>query len=674
MPNFTGQSIGRYHILEQLGEGGMATVYKAYDTRLEREVAVKVIRLDQFTPATLGRVLKRFEREAKALGRLIHPNIVHVNDYGEHEGVPYLVMDYLPGGTLKPRLGQPMPWEEAVRLLIPIAQALEYAHEQAIVHRDVKPSNILLTVKGQPMLTDFGIAKLLEGEQTQSLTGSGVGVGTPEYISPEQWTGQAGPLADLYSLGVVLYELVTGRKPYTADTPAAIMLKQATSPLPRPRQFVPGLPEAVEKVLFKALAKEPGNRYPDMDTFIRALEGLLSRQPARPPSRQVLPPVPLKKPLPSKSKVTDSQATFEPMETQTNPEPKRLPEALLEQTLDLRTQPPIARRYWMIGLVVLGVVGIGVLGGLLLKKPTTFFLTSTPIVTQTPTGTQASMETHTPTSTLTPNPTDTPTITPTPGIGTTWTRPADKMVMVFVPEGSFNMGTTKNQAQEECKKVANSCYIDRYADAQPAHNVFLNAFWIDKTDITNYMYALCVQAGSCQPPHSTNSKTRSSYYGNSQYDNYPVIYVNWGNANDYCAWAGGRLPSEAEWEKAARGTDGRRFPWGFIDPNCTLANYISFCAGDTTSVDNQSSGASPYGALDMAGNVWQWVADWYAFSYYSYSPQENPTGPETGQERVLRGGDWSSITLQTLSFFRLRRNPLSDEYSTGFRCARSINP
>jgi branched-chain amino acid transport system substrate-binding protein len=276
MPNLTGQSIGRYRIIEQLGEGGMATVYKAYDSRLERDVAIKVIRIDQFAPAVLERVLKRFEREAKALARLTHTNIVHVNDYGEHEGIPYLVMDYLPGGTLKQRLGKPMSWQQAVHLLLPIAEALDYAHDQNIIHRDVKPSNILLTQRGQPMLTDFGIAKILEGEDTTGLTGTGMGLGTPEYMAPEQWTGQAGPLSDLYSLGVVLYELVTGRKPYTADTPAAIMLKQANDPLPRPRQFAPDLPEAMEKVLFKALAKQPEDRYQSMGEFTAALDKVLT--------------------------------------------------------------------------------------------------------------------------------------------------------------------------------------------------------------------------------------------------------------------------------------------------------------------------------------------------------------------------------------------------------------
>ena len=273
MSNLIGKSLGRYHILEQLGEGGMATVYKAYDTRLETDVAVKVIRTENLTLGTMERTLKRFEREAKSLARLTHPNIVKVTDYGEHEGKPYLVMPNLPGGTLKDRIKQgPIPWQEAVRLLLPIAQALEYAHEQNIIHRDVKPSNILLTSKGQPMLTDFGVAKLFDMDATADLTGTGMGVGTPEYMAPEQWQGQVSAQTDVYALGVVLYEMVTGRRPYTADTPAALLLKQATEPLPRPKSFVPSLPESVEKVLFKALAKRLEARYRDMSAFANALE------------------------------------------------------------------------------------------------------------------------------------------------------------------------------------------------------------------------------------------------------------------------------------------------------------------------------------------------------------------------------------------------------------------
>jgi serine/threonine protein kinase len=280
MSNLINQSLGRYHILEQLGEGGMAIVYKAYDTRLERDVAVKVIRTEKLTIETMGKTLKRFEREAKALAKLTHPNIVPITDYGEHEDKPYLVMPHLPGGTLKQLLkGKPMPWEDAVRLLIPIARALHYAHQQGIIHRDVKPSNILITQSGEPMLTDFGIAKILiDTDETADLTGTGMGVGTPEYMSPEQFQGKGvDARTDIYSLGVLLYEIVTGRKPYQADTPAAVLIKQATDPLPRPKGFIPDLPDTVERILLKALSKGVDDRYQSMSEFGSALDGLIKQ-------------------------------------------------------------------------------------------------------------------------------------------------------------------------------------------------------------------------------------------------------------------------------------------------------------------------------------------------------------------------------------------------------------
>jgi eukaryotic-like serine/threonine-protein kinase len=188
MPNLVGQTLGRYHIVEQLGEGGMAVVYKAFDTRLERAVALKVIRTERMDDSQF---LGRFEREARALAKLTHPNIVHINDYGEHEGLPYLVMDFIPAGTLKERIGAPIPWAEAAWFLAPVARALEYAHKQGIIHRDIKPSNILVTDSGQPMLTDFGIAKILQDDKSGGLTTSGIGMGTPDYMSPEQVMGSS---------------------------------------------------------------------------------------------------------------------------------------------------------------------------------------------------------------------------------------------------------------------------------------------------------------------------------------------------------------------------------------------------------------------------------------------------------------------------------------------------
>jgi arabinogalactan oligomer/maltooligosaccharide transport system substrate-binding protein len=315
MTNLTGHELGRYHIIEQLGEGGMATVYKAFDTHLESEVAIKVIRTDQLAPAVLERTIKRFEREAKEVAKLNHPNIVRVTDYGEYEGIPFLVMPYLRGGTLKGKLGSPVPSHEAAGLLAPIARALDYAHQHKMIHRDVKPSNILITDSGEVMLTDFGIVKMLEVDDGNTLTGTGVGLGTPDYMAPEQWVGDSSPASDQYSLGVVLFELVTGHRPYTADTPAAILLKQATEPLPRPRDLVSDLPDEVERVLFKALAKTPADRYQSMRDFAAALSGLERQSPYLQPRTQIAsttPPLRVEKP---NGQGLDPHATVDKLET-----------------------------------------------------------------------------------------------------------------------------------------------------------------------------------------------------------------------------------------------------------------------------------------------------------------------------------------------------------------------
>ena len=269
---------GRYRILELLGRGGMATVYKAFDTRLEREVAVKVLRREIFSPEELKTLRVRFEREAKSLAQLSHPNIVPVLDYGEFEDVPYLVMLYLPGGTLVDRLGKSILWKDAIRQLLPIARALEYVHDRNIINRDVKPSNILLRENGEPMLTDFGLVKLFEeqGKDVTRLTSSSAGLGTPYYSAPEQWTGEATAQSDLYALGVVLYEMITAHRPFEADTPAQVLLKQANEPFPLPKTYVPDLPLEVESVLLKGLAKEPAYRYANMGVFVSELENLLA--------------------------------------------------------------------------------------------------------------------------------------------------------------------------------------------------------------------------------------------------------------------------------------------------------------------------------------------------------------------------------------------------------------
>jgi formylglycine-generating enzyme required for sulfatase activity len=275
--------------------------------------------------------------------------------------------------------------------------------------------------------------------------------------------------------------------------------------------------------------------------------------------------------------------------------------------------------------------------------------TSQPVITKTTeptvTGTKPA------TATIAPS-----TPTPALGIGSTMTG-KDGMTLLYVPAGEFMMGSE-----------------DGESDEKPVHSVYIDAFWIDKTEVTNGMYALCVSAGGCLiSPYFDYSSTRDEYYGNPIYDNYPVVYVAWDMAKTYCEWAGRRLPTEAEWEKAARGTDHRTYPWGTDPPNVDLLNYnLSIRSGDTTEVGYYPDQASPYGALDMAGNVWEWVADWYDADYYATSPSRNPQKLGSDQWHVFRGGAYFSDEFDIRSANRDTLDGFGPY--TGFRCAISTTP
>ena len=257
------------------------------------------------------------------------------------------------------------------------------------------------------------------------------------------------------------------------------------------------------------------------------------------------------------------------------------------------------------------------------------------------------------TKTTTPRP---PTFILTPGIGSTMISEKDGMAMVYVPAGEFMMGSDNGDLDE-----------------QPIHKVYLDAFWIDQTEVTNGMYIMCVEDGLCTFPSSLRSQIRDYYYANTKYNDFPVVYVSWEQANNYCAWSNKRLPSEAEWEKAARGTDQRTYPWG-EDIDCSKANYSTFCVGDTVAVGSYSDGVSPYGVYDMAGNVWEWVNDWYSATYYQNASTNNPTGPGTGPGRIFRGGGWLNSAVGARTTIRSGDNPEFTHSYLGFRCSMDATP
>jgi formylglycine-generating enzyme required for sulfatase activity len=250
-----------------------------------------------------------------------------------------------------------------------------------------------------------------------------------------------------------------------------------------------------------------------------------------------------------------------------------------------------------------------------------------------------------------PTPAATPLPTPT-GTQNTLLSPVDGMTLVYIPAGEFIMGSVKYDRDLETNEV-------------PQHTVYLDAYWISRTQVTNAMYTRCVEAGVCQ--FSASDKTNPRYK-DPAFANHPVVYIAWQAAEDYCEWTGGRLPTEAEWEKAARGTQGQKYAWGDAAPNADTVNTNN-TIGDTTEAGQYPQGASPYGVLDMGGNVREWVWDWYDPYYYQYSPSSNPAGPISGEKKVLKGSSYSDSYRFARPANRLAHDPTSPGINRGFRCA-----
>ena len=417
-----GETLGKYRITEHLGTGGMSEVYKAYQPGLDRYVAIKV--LHSFL-ATEEDFLTRFQREAKVAAMLRHPNIVQVYDFDAEGGVYYMVMEFIDGLSLKSRLqemgvGQTLPLEEAIRIVIAIANGLDYAHRRGAVHRDVKPANIMFTEDGEAILTDFGIAKMVN---VAGLTASGAMVGTPSYMSPEQGMGQAGDeRADIYSLGVVLYQLATGQLPFDADTAMGIVLKHINDPPVPPTVINTDLPPGIEAVIMRTLAKDPDERYQTAKGLIADLKRVLADQPIEP--------------IPSESTVIVKTSLAE---TDT-PVPEQARQAKQWERATLPSAPAYSppvdaahskrrRITWLTAILVLVLIG-GCIGLFATGKADPLLnlvtllsqmMTPTPTVEGSPTVTQdvvatqvaAALATYVATTGVTPTPSPTPTSTPT---------------------------------------------------------------------------------------------------------------------------------------------------------------------------------------------------------------------------------------------------------------------
>jgi len=660
-------NIGRYEVIKELGKGGMAVVYLASDPYIKRQVAVKVLP-KQFTHDPEFR--DRFQQEAQVVAGLEHAYIVPIYDFGELEDQPFIVMRYLPGGTLTNKLKTgPLPISDVVPLFQTIASSLDYAHAHGVIHRDIKPGNILFDADGNANLSDFGIAKIQEASAV--FTGTGNLIGTPAYMSPEQAMGMKSVdgRADIYSLGVVLFQSLSGELPFTADTPMGVAVAHIQQPIPSLLALRPDLPPGFDGIMQKALSKDPEGRFQTTGEFAEAiyLQTKLFEMGAAPahetytktftdPSRQN----------------QDSRIKTEKTEAKSVPARSSLESTAADPP---KPAPKGSGSLRLMGVLLLLLI-VGVIGGFVTGLIPNPFVpvagteTTGTIPSETPKKPEPS-PTQTATHTAVPpskTPTDVPSqvspteaFTPTPSAPSAEITDDEGIAMVLIPAGSFLMGGSDMNAEP---------------DEKPVHTVILDDYYIDKFEVTNAAYQACVATGACKPPIHTDSFTRSKYYGIPEYNDYPVVYVDWSMAKNYCEWRDTRLPTEAEWEKAARGSDDQRFfPWGTSIINWQLANYngANGCYNGTTRVSSYNDGKSPYGVYGMAGNVWEWVADWYSEPYYQYSPTINPKGPDTGLSRVLRGGSWTRQEYDVRVSNRNKYGPSYNNFDIGFRCASDVS-
>jgi serine/threonine-protein kinase len=584
----------RYRLEAIIGAGGMGAVFRATRLQIGDEAAVKVLH-----PLLLqdAQAAQRFHREAQTAARLKHPNAVAIYDFAAAEGLYFLVMELCEGRSLKQLIHEqqgPLPPALAANVAAQVCAALDEAHRQGIVHRDIKPDNIMAreTAAGwQAKVMDFGIAKLRD--QAGNLTQTGNVMGTPRYMSPEQCLGEElDGRSDIYSFGVVLYEMLTGRAPFDAPSLAAVIGQQIHKPPPPVREQNPSLPPAVETVMQRALAKRPEERPPTAGQLAQELAAALNAPDAATyvsGSHAPVAPVPL--PVPAVSPAALASTVILPAH-QSGGGPAR------------PTSPP-ARASKRTPALVAGLATLVLLAAL---------------------------------------------------AGVLWwrrgaaqpddksARPAPPPGMAHVPGGEFKMGSDRADDQ-----------------AAPVHTVTVKPFYMDVYEVTCADYKKFLAAAGHRPPPGWNGTDFPAGKGR-----FPVVGVTWDDAKAYAQWAGKRLPTEEEWEFAARGRDNRRYPWGDFWRD-GMANVNSVNKG-LVAVGSYSKGASPFGVQDLIGNAWEWTdTDLKAYPGGYLPPQ-----PEQKDPKIIRGGSWEGERDTINATFRSWWGARAEkEYnSVGFRCVK----
>jgi formylglycine-generating enzyme required for sulfatase activity/predicted Ser/Thr protein kinase len=628
----------RYRIVKLLGQGGFGAVYKAWDVNLDTPRAVKE------NLETSPEAQRQFKREAQILGKLTHPNLPKVID---HFTVPgegqYLVMEYIEGDDLDSLLsksGGAFPVQKVLEWIDQICNALHYLHSQQppVIHRDIKPANIKITPQGKAMLVDFGIAKVID-PTTAATTGARAVI--PGYSSSEQCIKDATDTrTDIYAMGATLYHLLSGKAPVES-----IEHTTGTS-LPAPRNLNAPISARVESAILKAMQPTHSECFASIADLQQALAAPSTAPVATPPSNRLF----------------AGRFTL----------PGKLPWWLIATGIGLLVVGALlmgvlfrALGIWREGFAIItdpaetqayfNELASNPVPATATSPPSTAPLSRTDLLTST--GIRTPTASLSPTDLLTPSDTRTPTASLTPTTPPPSITDRKGVVMNLVPAGSFMMGSESGDPDEK-----------------PVHEVYLDAFYIDIYEVTNEMYANCVAARVCTNPSETKSWTRDSYYGNPQFVQFPVIFVSWNDAVKFCEWRGVRLPTEAEWEKAAQGgLEGKKYPWGDQDPVCTKGAVNGAQSGSCSPRDTVQVGsftANGYGLYDMAGNVWEWVQDRIS-SYSSQSSWINPTTSSLWQYKVMRGGSWYDFHKYLRSAMRFSSHLDYHYYHIGFRCGMS---
>jgi eukaryotic-like serine/threonine-protein kinase len=681
------QLIGRtiadkYAIESVVGEGGFATVYKAMHTIWKRPVALKVFKsLGDFSDTDRAKLLEEFIQEGALLADLSARSaaIVQARDIGTLSGpkgetIPYMVLEWLEGATLEAVIADEkakgLPLRnigDAVRLVEPAAEALALAHRKGIAHRDVKPGNVF--VLGDPRgdctvkLLDFGIAKVVSDAQKMAgsftKTSGKVTSFTPAYGAPEQFSrthGSTGPWTDVFSLALIVAEVMTGRDPLDGDDYVQLAVASASADRrPTPRTLGANVSDAVEAVFRKAVAIKPTDRYQSGGDFWNALRTALEMAPMRGAMTDPSPPsLSIPEPVASAPTVAAPSSGGVP--------PSMVATAPRANATTTGGKPGSGKMGIFVGLGVLAVAGIGA---------AVFFLGKGGGPPTAPSATAAAMAV--------------PSVSAVASASAAPVAAGCPKGTIAIPGGSFYMGSDDDLPMEK-----------------PAHQVSLAPYCMDEFEVTVADYKACSDSGRCKRAGTSNVWDGIKPEEAKAFDplcnirdtdgkaKHPINCVDWDMADKFCHEQGERLPTEAEWEFAARGPDGRKFPWGDDDP---ASAHLNACGkecmawgqkngidekpmyavddgfANTAPVGSFPKGASRYGIQDVVGNVWEWVADWYA--PYTKDESKDPKGPDTGDARVIRGGAWNaSVPAWVRPTFRYRDVPTKRSYGIGFRCAK----